>query len=90
MDTVVFDKTGTLTLGQPRLINADAIAPDDLAYRRQACRTLPPSIVTGDRRHGRRLGHRNSMSVVENPGYGIEANIGRNIWRLGRAAGRKA
>ncbi len=30
IDTAIFDKTGTLTLGQPRLIDADAIDPRNL------------------------------------------------------------
>ncbi|MFP3607835.1 HAD family hydrolase, partial [Paraburkholderia sp. SIMBA_053] len=30
IDTAIFDKTGTLTLGQPRLIDADAIDPHNL------------------------------------------------------------
>lgn len=85
VDTVVFDKTGTLTLGQPRLVNADQIAPQVLALagalaarsRHPASRAIaseaPPSTLM-------------LSEVMEYPGLGIEARIDGEVYRLGRPA----
>ena len=85
VDTIVFDKTGTLTVGQPRLINADAIPPDalDIAVRLAEHSRHPLSQAIADQ--GRGSG-KAFESIVEKPGYGIEAKSGSDVWRLGRAA----
>lgn len=83
VDTVVFDKTGTLTLGQLRLTNATDIPSSAFALagalagrsRHPASRAIaavapPSSAVLRD--------------VVEQPGLGIEARIGGDLYRLGR------
>lgn len=86
VDTVVFDKTGTLTLGEPRLVNDDAIGRNTIAlaaaiashsrhpYSRALARAnhaLPAAATTPDR-------------VSEHPGLGLEATFGANTYRLGR------
>ncbi|QND73787.1 cation-translocating P-type ATPase [Tardiphaga robiniae] len=85
VDTVVFDKTGTLTLGNPRVVNADTIAPATLAlagavaaYSRHpysralavAVPTVQAPIALDD--------------VSEHPGCGMEARLGGSVLRLGR------
>jgi Cu2+-exporting ATPase len=84
VDTVVFDKTGTLTLGQPRLTNAAEISASAFALagalagrsRHPASRAIaaaaPPSSAA-------------LSDVIEHPGLGIEARVGKDIYRLGRS-----
>lgn len=86
VDTVVFDKTGTLTLGNPRVVNADTIAPATLAlagaiaaysrhpYSRALAAVVPmaPVPIPLD-------------DVSEHPGYGMEARLGGSVLRLGRS-----
>lgn len=85
VDTVIFDKTGTLTLGEPRLVDDPAVAPDALAlaaaiashsrhpYSRglaAADRALPATPIVLDR-------------VSEYPALGLEAVVGTTTYRLG-------
>lgn len=84
VDTVVFDKTGTLTLGQPRLVNAADISASAFALagalagrsRHPASRAVaaaaPSSPVS-------------LSEVMEYPGLGIEARVGKDLYRLGRS-----
>lgn len=88
IDAIVFDKTGTLTLGQPQLLDADAIDPTALGIaaaiathsRHPYSRTLAaagrpaamPQLAAAD--------------VSEHPGSGMEARLGSHHYRLGRAA----
>ncbi|MBR7651045.1 cadmium-translocating P-type ATPase [Brucella oryzae] len=84
VDTAIFDKTGTLTLGQPRLINADAIdrhnleiaAELSLYSRHPLSRALAlfsgAKPVTAFTR------------IEEVPGAGIEAELNGSIYRLGK------
>jgi len=81
---VVFDKTGTLTLGRPRLVEAAAIAPEDLQ--------LAARIAAGSR-------HPLAQAVVaaagpvallqrpvrEVPGFGLVAALPEGEARLGSA-----
>lgn len=84
IDTALFDKTGTLTLGQPRLIDIDAIKPDmlniaselSLYSRHPLSRALalfsaakPMTAFT---------------RIEEVPGAGIEAELNGTIYRLGK------
>ncbi|WP_028004099.1 MULTISPECIES: cation-translocating P-type ATPase [Sinorhizobium] len=81
VDTVLFDKTGTLTLGQPRLANADEIAPGLLATAAAlAAHSRHPISVA--------LQHaaRNALlegDIREIPGAGIEARTAEGVYRLG-------
>ena len=82
-DAVLFDKTGTLTMGRPRLINADAIAPDMLA--------IAAALASGSRHplSGAIAAHASGPnpfdSIVEVPGSGVEGVLHGIAWRLGRA-----
>ncbi|ESX71624.1 Nitrogen fixation protein FixI [Mesorhizobium sp. LSHC420B00] len=92
IDTAVFDKTGTLTLGQPRLINASSIDPAMLAIAADmAAHSRHPfsKAIAGFAAPG---GQHKFDAVTEHPGFGIEATVAGNIWRLGRRgwAGWKA
>ncbi len=42
VDTIVFDKTGTLTLGEPRLVDADAVSAEVLS---RAAAWVPPAAI---------------------------------------------
>ena len=87
IDTVVFDKTGTLTLGNPQLVNADAIAPEVLALagaiashsRHPYSRAL--AVAGNDQVHA---AFTTFTDVSELPGSGLEARAGSTIYRLGR------
>ena len=85
IDTVVFDKTGTLTVGAPRLVNADAIQPQTLALAAAMAahsrHPLSKAIATA----GAAAPHRALSDIRELPGYGVEARVDKNLYRLGRA-----
>ncbi|QOF69163.1 cadmium-translocating P-type ATPase [Aminobacter sp. SR38] len=88
IDTVVFDKTGTLTLGRPRLVNAHEISAETL--------TLAAAIALHSRHPiSRALSETQAAmpakdwhfdSVEEIPGFGLEARLGADTYRLGRSA----
>ncbi|MGC0052317.1 cation-translocating P-type ATPase [Brucella pituitosa] len=84
IDTAVFDKTGTLTLGQPRLINRDAINPNHLEIaaelslysRHPLSRAL--ALFSG-------VKPMTAFTRIEEiPGAGIEAELNGTIYRLGK------
>ncbi len=84
IDTAVFDKTGTLTLGQPRLIDLDAINPNNLEIaselslysRHPLSRAL--ALFSGAK-------PMTAFSRIEEiPGSGIEAELNGTIYRLGK------
>ena len=87
IDTVVFDKTGTLTLGRPNLSNSDRIDPENLALAAaMAAHSRHPhsqTLVAADAWHTRTRIVFDSVS--EQPGYGLEARSGADVFRLGRA-----
>lgn len=84
IDTVVFDKTGTLTLGEPRLVNGDAVTPQTLA--------LAGALAAYSRHpYSRALAAAAGNStaptlrdIAEHPGFGLEARDGQSTIRLGR------
>lgn len=81
VDTVVFDKTGTLTLGEPRLANPTEISAADLraAASLAAASTHPLAralvVAAGTVPV--------AGQVREQPGMGIEGQIGADVARLG-------
>jgi Cu2+-exporting ATPase len=87
IDTVIFDKTGTLTLGQPRLVDRDAIDPDALriaaAMAMQSRHPYSRALAVAAPEHVMPLA---SDVVREVPGAGMEARIGDHVYRLGRTA----
>ncbi len=84
IDTAIFDKTGTLTLGQPRLIDADAIdlhnleiaAELSLYSRHPLSRAL--ALFSGAKPMTA------FTRIEEVPGAGIEAELNGSIYRLGK------
>ncbi|MCA0275167.1 MAG: cadmium-translocating P-type ATPase [Proteobacteria bacterium] len=88
IDTVVFDKTGTLTLGMPRLVNADEISVETLSLaaaialhsRHPISRALAETQVNKPAKDWQ------FDSIDEVPGFGLEARLGGDTYRLGRAA----
>lgn len=86
IDTVIFDKTGTLTIGRPRLINTDNIGLGVLAVA---------AALAAKSRHPRSLALVDASeltstisfnAVRETAGLGVEASIGSDRYRLGRAS----
>ncbi len=90
IDTVVFDKTGTLTMGQPRLVNAQEIAPDLLAIaaalggqsRHPLSQAIARRAVASEA--GEAVPAIAFDAVKEVPGFGIEGWREGSLWRLGR------
>lgn len=82
IDHVVFDKTGTLTLGEPVLVKASA-SGDAVALAAQLARTsrhpLSRALVSAAGPGPV------AANVTEQPGLGIEGEIGDAICRLGSA-----
>lgn len=88
VDTVVFDKTGTLTLGTLVLTNGDDIAPADLAVAAGICahsRHPHSRAIVAAAQDRVRLAPVFD-EVREHPGLGLEAKLGSDVHRLGRAA----
>jgi P-type Cu2+ transporter len=87
VDTVLFDKTGTLTLGRPWVSNLDEISPDALriASTMSAFSRHPISIAIRDAFSNNSSSVTLSAPPTELPGLGLEATIGKHIYRLGRA-----
>jgi len=88
-DIAVFDKTGTLTLGRLQLVDGDAIAPRDLAIAARIAslsnHPVSKAIAAAAPPADAGLADTGLADVVEQPGVGIEARIGGNLYRLGRA-----
>lgn len=82
-DMAVFDKTGTLTTGKPRVAAAD-IAPDAAPVARALAlhSTHPASRAIAAYLSDAGMAHIDT--VVEVPGFGVEARIGGKRARLGR------
>ena len=86
IDTVVFDKTGTLTLGDPRLVDGEALDTKPLA--------IAAAIASHSRHpYSRALAASGAKcssapvalsSVSEHPGSGLDAHAGTTVYRLGR------
>ncbi|ASY63347.1 Type cbb3 cytochrome oxidase biogenesis protein CcoI [Sinorhizobium sojae CCBAU 05684] len=85
IDTVLFDKTGTLTIGEPRLVNADEIAPAAMAIaaalaahsRHPIARALHDAAGAAAPLAG---------EIREIAGAGIEANTKEGVYRFGSRA----
>lgn len=87
IDTVVFDKTGTLTSGEPRLLNRGEISEEDLAIAGSMARLSkhPISRALWAAHSSSGLKVRTFDETRELAGYGLEATIGAEIYRLGRS-----
>ena len=86
IDTVVFDKTGTLTLGRPVLQNRNGLDSDhlDLAAALAAHSRHPHSRALVDAHPTARPTA--FIEVAERPGFGVEARLGEDVYRLGLPA----
>lgn len=87
IDTVLFDKTGTLTLGAPRLVNEGDIRPEAMAIAMGMAigsrHPMASAIASSFRLDGREPASFDTISEL--PGLGIEARLGGDLYRLGRA-----
>jgi len=85
----LFDKTGTLTLGRPVWINVDTIggdvAPILLALARASRHPLADAIRRELESHGVRAAELGA--IVETPGVGVSAKLGKSAVALGRIDG---
>lgn len=83
-DVAILDKTGTLTLGRPVLSDAMTIPRQDLSDAALLARLSkhPLSVALTAAAGPGPL----ASEAREMPGFGIEANVGGETWRLGRAS----
>lgn len=87
VDTVVFDKTGTLTIGKPMLLNADDIAPLDLALAAALATASahPRSAAIAHAASERELPVVTITHIIETPGHGVAGLWDGKRVALGRA-----
>ena len=88
VDRVVFDKTGTLTMGDPRLADAEAFAPETLALAAAIATgsAHPRSRAIAAAAADRRLVLPDVTDIREVPGHGVEGLFDGQRIRLGRAS----
>jgi Cu2+-exporting ATPase len=84
IDTVAFDKTGTLTRGKPRLVNAEVTEPRFLAIAAGIAALSKHPLSQAIAAEGTSA-HEPPFDVAERAGLGIEARLGDDTYRLGRA-----
>jgi Cu2+-exporting ATPase len=84
VDTVVFDKTGTLTLPEPRVANAEALAPDLLETAARLALSSRHPLAVAVAREARDA--RPFDGATEEPGQGVRANVDGGEARLGSPA----
>ncbi|ARE39440.1 Type cbb3 cytochrome oxidase biogenesis protein CcoI [Rhodovulum sp. P5] len=87
VDTVVFDKTGTLTLGAPELINLGDHPRRDLeiALALASHSEHPLARALTDAARGAGVRPASLSDIREVPGFGVEATLGGEPLRFGRA-----
>ena len=86
VDSVVFDKTGTLTLGAPHLLDLGDIAPATLAQAAALAAHSRHPYSQAITKAGSGLGAMPAFTAIsELPGFGVEAMLGADRYRLGRA-----
>ncbi|WFU51294.1 heavy metal translocating P-type ATPase [Sinorhizobium terangae] len=88
IDTVLFDKTGTLTLGEIRLGNVDEIPARtlSLAAAMASFSRHPASVAIAAAKVQGKTPPIAFDRIEEIRGYGIEARVGNQVYRLGRHA----
>lgn len=86
IDTVVFDKTGTLTTGQPKLLNREQVTNEHLAIAGSLARLSghPMSRALAVAHAEAGLNLIGFDATRELAGYGLEASLGEDTYRLGR------
>lgn len=87
VDTVVFDKTGTLTMGTPEPENLADLAPQTLAVAAALAggSSHPLAKAIHERCAAQGVVPATLADLREVPGFGIEARLGTELVRLGRA-----
>ena len=86
IDSVVFDKTGTLTLGTPQLLDLGDIEPKLLALAATLAAYSRHPYSRAITRAGAGLPEAPSFTTAsELPGFGVEAMLDGDRYRLGRA-----
>lgn len=86
VDSVVFDKTGTLTLGAPQLLDLGDIAPGVLAQAAALAAHSRHPYSQAITRAGAGPGAMPAFAdISELPGFGVEALLDGDRYRLGRA-----
>lgn len=87
IDTVVFDKTGTLSLGEPELLNPNAISDETLtAASRLAANSRHPysrAVIKAARHRG--IETTPHTDIIETPGQGLSRSTTDGEERLGAA-----
>lgn len=83
IDTVVFDKTGTLTLGQPALVNADALSPVDMMRAASLARSSRHPLARALVEHVGGMALQDVSDIKEEPGQGLEGWMGGERIRIG-------
>ena len=87
VDTALFDKTGTLTLGRPALVNVATIKRDHLALAAQLAASSRHPVSAAIHAESRSSSPVAGFGPVrELPGLGLEAKLGTDVYRLGRAS----
>ncbi|MBD0416906.1 cation-translocating P-type ATPase [Oryzicola mucosus] len=88
IDRVAFDKTGTLTMGQPLLLTADNVNPEELGIAAAlGARSRHPLSQALYRAGIRWMATAPRFDgVTELPGFGMESQANGDHYRLGRAA----
>lgn len=86
IDTIIFDKTGTLTLGEPDLINRNAIDDASLALAASLARSSKHPLSRAIVRASSTKTLSAPEDVTETPGFGLEATVNGETVRLGSRA----
>ncbi|WP_438263829.1 heavy metal translocating P-type ATPase [Asticcacaulis aquaticus] len=85
IDTVVLDKTGTVTMGQAEWTNPDALCEADRRAAVTMCSLSRHPLSAAICRHQVEL-DAGIGSVEELPGFGLQASVGTDTVRLGKAS----
>lgn len=87
IDTVVFDKTGTLTQGAPKPTNLSDHTPSQLAVAAalaaQSSHPMAQALAAAIAERG--IQPAALSDIREVPGHGVQAILGKDVVRLGRA-----
>ena len=86
VDSMVFDKTGTLTLASPQLLDLGDIAPAILAQAAALAAHSRHPYSRAITKTGAGFANMPAFTAIsELPGFGVEAMLGTDRYRLGRA-----
>eukprot|EP00439_Symbiodinium_sp_Y106_P084164 s1_g25.t1 len=83
IDTIVFDKTGTLTLGEPKLTNANEVAPNDLALAAALASRSNHPLARAVAAAAEGMDLPTVADITETPGFGVEGEFDGKTLRLG-------